>query len=318
MQGDAIDRIEENAVRTIPTLTILRWIVQLGFGIILLWWIVRWVDVDSERLWTAVGKASPLDLALAVVFFVISIGLKTMQFRICLSSNVSNKYLFGLLLSQNALLTILPWRIGEISLPLLLRRNQDVPLTKSVSNILMIRLIDFAFIIVVAAATSGPKIRIYVSWVTLFVIVVILGSLFYAAKLVFRRVPTLKFVIAISVAFKSLSNPTTVGSIVLFSAGVFAMTTLQSAFALRAFGLTIPLLEVAILNAASLLVAVLPLHPPGGWGTIDLIQVVLLHQLNFQPEITTPVILVTHCFYTLLVLLGGGFGWWLCRNISHR
>ena len=68
----------------------------------------------------------------------------------------------------------------------------------------MIRLIDFAFIIVVAAATSGPKIRIYVSWVTLFVIVVILGSLFYAAKLVFRRVPTLKFVIAISVAFKDL------------------------------------------------------------------------------------------------------------------
>lgn len=317
MAGEAVEQIGQKGAHTVPPLRILRWVIQLGIGIVLLWWIVRWVNIDFERLWTAVREASPLNIALAVVFFVISIMLKMIQYRICLSMSVSNKYLFGLLLSQNALLTILPWRIGEVSLPLLLRRNQDIPLTKSVSSVLMIRLIDMV-IVVAVVVMGGAKIGIYVSWVTLAVIVVILGSLLYGAKVVYQRLPTPKFVKAICVAFESLSNLVTLGSVVVLSVGVFVMTTLQSAFALRAFGLIIPLPEIAILNAASLLVAVLPLHPPGGWGTIDLIQVVLLRQLDFQPEITTPVILVTHCFYTFLVLLGGVVGWWLCRNISRR
>jgi uncharacterized membrane protein YbhN (UPF0104 family) len=317
MPSEVIEQIGQKSARAVPPWRIVRWLIQLGIGTVILWWIVRWGNIDFEQLWTAFRKASALDLALAVVFFVISIVLKTIQFRICLSLPVSNRYLFGLFLSQNAFLTILPWRVGEISLPLLLWRNRDVPVATSVSSVIIIRLIDL-IVIGAVVAVSGARLGIFVSLGILASCIIILGSALYFVKVISQRRSSPKFLRAISVAFESLSNLVTLGWIVLLSAGVFFTTTLQSAFALRALGLAIPLLEIAILNAATLIVAVLPLHPPGGWGTIDLIQVMLLRQLNFSPEITTPVILVTHCFYTFLVLLGGVVGWWICRNISRR
>jgi uncharacterized membrane protein YbhN (UPF0104 family) len=317
MPGEAAEPLGEKRAYAVPSVRMLRWTIQLGVGIVLLWGLVRWFNIDFARLWAATREASLSDLAVAIALFVISIALKTIQFRICLSLSVSKMYLFGLFLSQNALLTILPWRIGEISLPLLLLRNRDVALTKSVSSVVVVRLIDLTLTGAVVAA-SGARLGVAVSWITFVIILLFLGSLFYFAKVFLQKSSTSKFITTISVAFRSLSNPVTLGCTVLLSAGVFFTTTLQSAFALRAFGLSIPVPEVAILNAASLLFGVLPLHPPGGWGTIDLIQVMLLRQLHFQPEITTPVILVTHGFYTLLFLLGGVFGWWLCREVSCR
>src|SRR4029079_12618841 len=141
---------------------------------------------------------------------------------------------------------------------------------------------------------------------------------FSAARLIFQRFLSFKIARAMSAIVACIPNSTTLGKVSLVSVAVFGASVLQSAFALRAFGLTIPLPEIAILNAVTLLVAVLPLHPPGGWGTIDFIQLLVLQRLNIQAQIATPAILVTHGFYTVLVLLGGAFGWLLCRTLSRQ
>jgi uncharacterized membrane protein YbhN (UPF0104 family) len=102
------------------------------------------------------------------------------------------------------------------------------------------------------------------------------------------------------------------------SASVFILTTLQATFALRSMGLNITLTDAAILNAVTLVAAILPIHPPGGWGTVDSIQVTLLQRLNYEPELSAPVILATHGFYTLLVLAGGFVGWLIRGKTGRR
>jgi len=317
MPDEVFEQIDQKEVYTVSPSRVFRWIIQLGIGAVLLWRIVHWANIDFDRLWTAVSGASLLDLGLAVGFFAVAILLKTIQFKICSSLTVPNRYLFGLFLSQNALLTMLPWRLGEVGLPLLLRRTQAIPVIKTVSNLVIIRLVDLILIGVIVAL-SGPRFGIIVSWSTIIVIAALLCSVSYFAKVAIRWSSAPKFIKLVTVAFEPVFRCPTLGFVALLSVGAFVATTLQSALALRAFGLTLPLLDVAVLNATSLLVAVLPLHPPGGWGTMDLVQVVLLRQLGFRPEVTTPVILVTHGFYTLVVVLGGVLGWWLCRNSSSR
>jgi uncharacterized membrane protein YbhN (UPF0104 family) len=314
--GDSIERIGEKRAQLVSPLKLTRWLIQIGIGLALLWWIVQWSKIDFEQLWLALRGASFLNLTLAIIFFVISIHLKTIQFQTCIGLTDLKMSLFSLFLVQNALVTILPWRIGEIGLPLLLLRNQNIPLTKSVSGIVIIRVVDL-IIIALVAAIGSTSLGIDVSRKTLAILLVILIMVFSAARLIFQRVLSLKIARAISAVVAYIPNSITLGKVSLVSAAVFGASVFQSAFALRAFGLTIPLPEVAILNAVTLLVAVLPLHPPGGWGTIDFIQLLVLQRLNIQPQIATPVILVTHGFYTLLVLLGGAFGWLLCRKLSR-
>jgi uncharacterized membrane protein YbhN (UPF0104 family) len=315
--GDAIERIGEKRAYLVSPLKVTRWLIQIGIGLALLWGIVQWSKIDFEQLWLALRGASFLNLTLAIIFFVISIHLKTIQFQRCIGINDLKTSLFGLFLVQNALVTILPWRIGEVGLPLLLLRSQNIPLTKSVSGIVIIRVVDL-IIIALVAAIGSTSLGIDVSRKTLAILLIILIMVFSAARLIFQRFLSFKIARAMSAIVACIPNSTTLGKVSLVSVAVFGASVLQSAFALRAFGLTIPLPEIAILNAVTLLVAVLPLHPPGGWGTIDFIQLLVLQRLNIQAQIATPAILVTHGFYTVLVLLGGAFGWLLCRTLSRQ
>jgi uncharacterized membrane protein YbhN (UPF0104 family) len=113
-----------------------------------------------------------------------------------------------------------------------------------------------------------------------------------------------------------LFKPSRLGILLFLSLVIFSLTTLQSMFALKAFGLATSFTDVAVLNGLTLLAALLPIHPPGGWGTMDSIQIAILQYLNYQPAQSGPVILAAHCFYTLLVFLGGCAGWFIRgRNI---
>src|SRR5262245_2173199 len=99
MPGEIFEQTGQKESYSFSPSNVLRWIIQLGIGTVLLWWIVHWANIDFLQLWTAVSGASLLDLGLAVGFFAVSTFLKTIQFKICSSLAVRNRHLFGLFLS---------------------------------------------------------------------------------------------------------------------------------------------------------------------------------------------------------------------------
>src|ERR1044071_8797196 len=233
--GDSIARIGEKRAQLVSPLRVTRWLIQIGIGLALLWWIAQWSNIDFEQLWLALRGASFLNLTLAIIFFVISIHLKTIQFQTCIGLTDLKMSLFGLFFVQNALVTILPWRIGEIGLPLLLLRSQNIPLTKSVSGIVIIRVVDL-LIIALVAAIGSTSLGIDASRKTLAILLVILIIGFSAARLIFQRFLSLKIASAMSAIVACIPNSITLGKVGLVSAAVFGASVLQSAFALRAFG----------------------------------------------------------------------------------
>jgi len=289
---------------------------QFTLGVVLLWWIVEWINVDSARITRAFGQASFTLLSLALICFAVSIVLKSFQYFVLLPSPIPSGYMVGVILSQYALLTFLPWRIGEISVPVWLRQDQKIPIVNSVSSLIAIRSVDL-LIVSIVAMMGIRKLGFEVSFARIAVGIGIIGVLGCAAEFVVRRFWGQTMLKTVVTAIKPLGNPLHFGQLVLLSIAIFVLSTVQSMFVLRAFGLAVSLTEIALLNALSLLATLLPIHPPGGWGTIDSIQIVVLHYLGYQPERSAPVILAAHCFYTLLVLLGGIVGW-IIRGRSIR
>jgi uncharacterized membrane protein YbhN (UPF0104 family) len=285
-----------------------RLVTQFGLGGLLLWWIITWTNLDGKKLVHVFINASFLPLGFATLCFAMSMVLKAIQYRVFLPRSISNVYLIGVTLFQNALLTFLPWRMGEMTFPLLLRNDHRIQIASSVSSLVVIRLID-SLIVVSVAIWGSAKLTLYINWSMIAVGIAALGALCVALRFVARgsRVGLLMQSFFVHVA--SVRNPRLFGVLLLLSTGVFALSTIQSTLALRAMGLAVGLPDIALLNAWSLLAALVPIHPPGGWGTIDSIQVILLQELNYEPVLAVPVILVTHAFYTLLILVGGVVGW---------
>jgi len=296
----------------------LRWLglaVQCGMGMLLLWWIIIGSNVDGGQLVQRLTQASFLSLTLGILCFIAAMGLGALRYYLFLPSSTSIVYLMGTTLFQNALLTFVPWRMGEISYPLLLRRDYDIPLASSGAVILAIRLTDLLVVVVVALGW-GARFGLNIGWKgALFGATVLLVLLVVFAFAMWRNdAPApLRMLVAV---LGPLREPHRLASFVLLSVAVFALTTIQSTFIFRAMALTVTLPDMALLNALTLLAAVLPIHPPGGWGTMDSIQAVILERLSYSPRTSLiSSILAVHAFYTFLILVGGIVGWLLLERI---
>jgi uncharacterized membrane protein YbhN (UPF0104 family) len=283
--------------------------IQIAVGIGLVWWMVAWFNIDGKRFVQAFRQASFMPLVLAMLCFAFSILLKSRQYLFVFSASLPKGYITGIILSQNALLTFLPWRMGELALPFLLRRDLHIPVAKSMASLIAIRGVDLSIVIIVGLIL-GRRLGFQMNLTQLGLVIGVALILLSLLGIVSRRLrgQTLLWEAA-GAAVKCLRSPVRFSCLLLFSIGIFCLSTLQSMLTLQGFGLSISLYQIAWLNALTLLLALIPIHPPGGWGTMDSIQIATLHYFNYPAEDSAPIILAAHCFYTVLISLGGMLGW---------
>jgi hypothetical protein len=231
-----------------------------------------------------------------------------LRYQVFLASYIPISYLFGTTLLQNTLLTFMPWRTGEISYPLLLRRDYNIPVASSSAVILSIRIVDLGVICIVGLI-GGWKLGLQMHWMSIVLILMIAVSGVAILLLGAWHYRSQSFMQKVLLAVAPLRQPYLLIRFLVLSVFIFTLTTLQSMFVLQAMVLPIGILDTALLNAVTLLTSLLPIHPPGGWGTIDSIQVFILEHLHYAPRDSLPAILAAHSFYTLLILIGGVVGW---------
>jgi hypothetical protein len=308
-----IDRtsLRSNSRKVIGALT------QIALGVGLLLWVTTQTNLSIDRIAQTISQAAILPLITAVMCFFLSMIFKAFQYRVLLPSTVPYTYLAGIALTQNALLTFLPWRVGEISFPLLLNRDYGISITSGVSAILLVRFIDL-LIVSGVALVSIPKLGFNIGWEGLVFGTAIVAAVVAVATIT-RRIHALgAFLNSFVIALGPLRDHLRTSQVFFLSLAVFILTTLQATLALRSMGLLIAFTDTAILNAVTLVAAILPIHPPGGWGTMDSIQIAILQNLDYKPELSAPVILATHGFYSLLVLAGGLIGWLIRGRTGRR
>jgi hypothetical protein len=222
-------------------------------------------------------------------------------------------YLLGAALFQNALLTFVPARLGEVSYPWLLRRDHGIPLAKSVSVIAVVRGTDLMIVLWVAWWGSGQlRLALGAEWIV-WALTALAAAGITGLWLAWRRGWASGRLGHLLSAMTLLLDARRLAGLAALSASIFCLTTLQSMWIAQSVALNMTFPHAALLNAMTLTAALLPIHPPGGWGTIDSIQVALLAYLGY-PQADTPLaILSAHSFYTVLTFAGGGGGWLIRR-----
>jgi uncharacterized membrane protein YbhN (UPF0104 family) len=295
-----------------------RWLLlflQCVAGVLLLWWIVTARGVDIKQITDRFTLASIGPFVLGLLCFLAAMWQMALRYRLFPALSLSIPYLLSITLVQNALLTFVPWRAGEVGYPFFLRVDHNIPVASSIAAILAIRLADTLIVVIVAlAGASRFGLDLFRAGIVLAGIILLGILAVFFLPLWRKRAPA--WIQALASTLQSLREPSRLVGFTLLSIGIFVATSLQSALILRAVALPIRLSDAALFSALTVLAALLPIHPPGGWGTIDSIQIWLLGQIGHSPEVSASAILAAHSVYTLLIL-SGGFGGWILRRIVH-
>lgn len=100
----------------------------------------------------------PHNLALALLLVLASYALRTIRIHLYFSPDTSGAFLrsFRLILLHNLFNNLLPMRSGEASFPLLMKRDFQVPFTRSVPGLFYLRLLDLHFLLLLGALVFAP------------------------------------------------------------------------------------------------------------------------------------------------------------------
>lgn len=296
------------AARSFRTLALA---AQIFVGGLLLWWLSQAFDIDPGRLVERVVASDYLALTLSVLCFVLTMVCAAARYRLFLPAHIGTGYMIGVALMQQAFLSFLPLRLGEVSYPIALRRDYAIPLLRSAAMLMAVRLADLGLMLGIALAASirlGIDVRLVTA---LLGFGAALGAAGLCALWYLARDRLVGVGRSLTALVQPLRERRRLTAFLVLTAANIVFTTLQTSLILHALGLPLALLDVAAFNAISLLFALLPIHPPGGWGTTDTLQIFLLERLGHDAAVAAPIILAAHSLFTLLFALGGLIGWFI-------
>ncbi len=296
-------------------------IIQIALGIAALYGIIHFARVDFADLKFGFENLSWKWMLLGVFFFFVSMIIIAVRYKILIKEPaISITYWFGLSLFLNALLTFIPFRVGEVSFPLLLAQDHKIEYRTSISVLVFVRILDL-FIVGLAGLLGIHYLRLAINWQTIIgkwpLLIIAIAILVIVLWIVrknhnFRAKVDNELRRWLNNFADLLLNFRTVLFTVIFSAAYFIAISLQSFCIFNALGLNIPFYHILILSVVTIFASLIPIHPPGGWGTIDSIQLLILTGLGYTLQVSST-ILSAHLIYSLLIISGGLLGW-ILRN----
>lgn len=140
MQSDTVQAQRDTAdpSRSKPA----RLLAALGVGVLVLLGLFLLADVETLASYLRSTDA-PL-LALALLGFVVGTALRAYRFELLAGSEISGSLrpFFRVTAAHQLLLMLLPFRAGELSYPVLLRRQLQRPIARGTGDLVVARLLD--------------------------------------------------------------------------------------------------------------------------------------------------------------------------------
>lgn len=259
-------------------------------------------------------------------FFVIKI-LNTLRFSVVYNT-APNKDLFWNLCYSNMMLSIFPFRLGEISYINRLQKITQKSYTDVTFRLIKIRLFDYFSIYLFLMFSS---VYVYATFSSVVQII----SLFFAASLVvggvvlviifkydlIKKIPVPKIAKLLTVLDGEIKSsfyttPKKELKIFMYSIGYWFCRLLFGYVVLVMLGIDLPILMISFISLAVFLLSLIPIQFFAGFGITEAGFLFFLTQLGFEYD-STLVLLLLHHFYLLIPVVFFGIIAFLVLKITE-
>lgn len=305
-------------------------LVSLGFGIILISWLLSQLDRASA---IKIIREIPVPL-LIIGFLCYALGfyLRAIRFKMLLPPEKPIKHLFPIVLVHYTALNIIPARLGELSYIYLLKKVNNVSTGCSISNLLVARVFDHITIsllflmslpFIERSSQWLKTLSLLVSGFLIVIFILLMGMFTYKETCVnWIKILVTKFgwthsAIIQRVMYEIEEVVTALKGIhvkkhaaqVLGVSVVIWMSIWGSNYALlQAFQVDFTYMEVILVSTCIILLRVLPLQVVGGLGIHETTWVFIALALGVPKHIAITAAFGSHILSILYLLIFGMYG----------
>jgi hypothetical protein len=304
-----------------------RWQFWLGVGISAIFLYLALRDINFALLWKELLEANYLWLVPGVIVFFIALWVRSWRWHYMLRplKTIPTRKMFPIVTIGYAFNNIFPARAGEILRAVLLKQDEDIPISASIATIIVERVFDgivmLAFVFInlselarltgvgISIGNLDISIQDMALWGSLAffgaLVVFILAAMFPTITMnliswIVNHFVPVRFresVLTLSKNFLSgleyLRSPKDVLMVFFTSVVIWLLETVKYWFVMHAFDFAVGFFALMLVNGVFNLASTIP-SAPGYWGTSDLPSIEILKGYGVVAEVATAYTFVLH------------------------
>lgn len=267
-------------------------------------------------------------LLLSLVFYLLNYALRTIRFRYLLNlQKIPFTKLFGVTSLYGMYLYLMPAKLGEVSYPVLLKKELGISIALGSTTLIVARFWDFLVVslflpFVVLFFRDKMALWLQVGSLVFFIVVIFVG---FAALWIMRSHTTktlearkpfnfrwavyaLNFINKLLIGFREIDSRRQNAQIGLLTLAIWICIQANFYSMIRGLGYSLNLFEIAVILIIMIPVTLFPIQGFGNLGTHEVGWVTAFSLFGYSQPISLTIAVSTHIILLALVLLLGLLG----------
>jgi len=289
--------------------------------------------VDYKNIFYLFGDINYFYVVVSFLFYFILAFIRASRIKLLLNKNSNFRNLFATVLVNNLILNLLPFRSGELSLPLLLKKYSGIRKREGFLLLFYLRMIDtivlLSFLIATVLLFSGNVIQLK-SISYLFILVLLMLAflaLFKGDKFLlilsnfsqkrnhrfFKKVSSFTDeLLPVYIFYKNKIKETAVLSVLIFVVLIFVL-----GFVLKAYPIDLSYIDIIAVSLIIIIMTSLPINGIAGIGTIEFGMATFLASTGIDKNLSISIAFNYHFIYLMFIVFFGSLSYlYLNRKIK--
>ncbi len=256
------------------------------------------------------------------MFYFLLTFIRALRIKLLVNNKISIRNLFAIALVNNLVINLLPFRTGELSLPVLLKKYAGVEKKEGFLLLFYLRTIDtiiiLAFFIIIALLFSENVIQLRgISYIPILLLLAFLFLVLFkidkiiliAGKLVKKRnhhgplnniADSIDKLSLVYKFYRSRIKEISMLSILIFITLVFVF-----GFVLKAYPINLSYVDVIMISLIIIITTSLPINGIAGIGTVELGISSFLILLGINKDLSVSIAFNYHFIYLIFIIFFG-------------